>query len=198
MLTFRRLVLVTSMVAVATLATTACHKRPAPSGDVTADWFVEHKKELSSVREMLAADHGLVTSVSVAFGGLHDAGGANGSCGSQLRGTGFPWKCSGGRVAKSIGEVEEILGVPKGRLHAYERALPTSSVGSGGSCDPPGSFVFWLEDPDSSPCTGLSNIVWSPAPPVRKTGGNCERTVATHYVPLGDGWYEDACVEQRK
>ena len=38
----------------------ACRK---PSADPTADWFRDHRTELETVREMLAADHGAVTSV---------------------------------------------------------------------------------------------------------------------------------------
>ena len=186
------------MASVAAVACVACRKHTS-RGDPTADWFHDHRKDLDTVRAMLVADHGLVTDIDIApFGGLHGAGGAKGSCGSELRGSGFPWKCTGGVVARNLDDVEAFLGVPRGRLRAYERVMPTRAVGRGEPCAPPGSFVFWLEDPDSSPCTGLSNIVWSPVPAVVKTDGTCRLVVATHYVPLGDGWYVHACVEPRK
>ena len=174
----------------------ACQKR---SGDPTADWFAAHRKGFETIREMLAADHGLVTHVGLSpLGGIRDAGGAKGTCGSELRGGGFPWKCTGDFVAKDLGEVEAFLGVPRGRLDAYARALPAKSVGPGEPCAPPGSLVFWLQDPDSPPCKGITNVVWSLAPPAPKTDDACSRTVATHFVPLGDSWYEDACVAQTK
>jgi hypothetical protein len=175
-----------------------CHRHS--SADPTAAWFADHREALETSRSMLVTDHGLVTSVSLGFlGGLHGASGAKGGCSSQLRGNDFPWRCSGGVSAKSIGEVETFLGVPSGRLDEYARALP-ASITPGEPCAPPGSVIFWLEDPDSPPCTGTNNIVWSPTPPTPRSldaGGMCGTTVAEHYVPLGGGWYEDACATPR-
>jgi hypothetical protein len=188
--------LFTSLVTAVVLA--SCRKHTPSTGDPTADRFAAHRKDLDTVRAMLVADHGLVTDIGIApLGGLHDAGGKKGSCSSQLRGAGFPWKCTGDVVVNSLDEVEAFLGISKGRLRAYERVMPTRAVGRGDPCAPVGSFVFWLEDPDASPCTGLSNIVWSPAPPVVNPD-TCRLTVATHYVPLLDGWYAHTCVEPRK
>ena len=103
----------------------ACRKDAAP-GDPTRDWFLAHRRELDAVREMLVADGGLVTSVRLGpLGGLHGAGGSKGHCGSPLRGATFPWKCTGDVVAKNLDDVEAFLAVPKGRLRAYERALPS-------------------------------------------------------------------------
>lgn len=170
----------------------ACPKR-SRTGDRTADWFTDHRKDLETVRAMLAADKGLVTHIDLGpLGGIHGARGEKGGCGSELRSNGFPWKCTGNVVVKDLEEVEAFLGIPRGRLRAYERVMPTS-VSPGEPCAPVGSSRFWLEDPDSSPCTGLSNIVWSPSPPAVNPD-TCRLTVATHYVPLGDGWYVHACV----
>jgi hypothetical protein len=188
--------LFTSLVIAVVLA--SCRKHAAGTGDPTADWFADHRKDLDAVRAMLAADQGLVTDIGIApFGGIHDAGGKKGSCASHLRGADFPWTCTGDVVVNNLDEVEAFLGILRGRLRAYERVMPTRAVGRGEPCAPAGSFVFWLEDPDSSPCTGLSNIVWSPAPPVVNPA-TCRLTVATHYVPLRDGWYVHACVAPRK
>ena len=188
--------MVTSLSIAVVLA--SCRKHTTSTGDPTADWFSEHRKELDTVRAMLVADHGLVANIGIApFGGVHDAGGLKGSLSSQLRSADFPWKCTGDVVVNNLDEVEAFLGIPKGRLRAYERAMPTRAVGGGEPCAPRGSFVFWLEDPDSSSCTGLSNIVWSPTPPVVNPD-TCRLTVATHYVPLRDGWYVHACVVSGK
>jgi hypothetical protein len=56
-----------------------------------------------------------------ALGGVHDAGGMKGSCGSQLRGAGFPWKCTGDVVVNDLDAVDAFLGIPKGPL-AHTRA----------------------------------------------------------------------------
>jgi hypothetical protein len=179
--------------AVALLAVLAgCPKR-SKTGDPTVDWFTDHRKDLDTVRAMLVADQGLVTHIGLGpLGGLHDASGKKGRCGSALRSNDFPWTCDGNVAVNNLDEVEARLGISRGRLRAYERVMPTS-VSPGEPCAPVGSFRFWLEDPNSSPCTGLSNIVWSPSPPVVDPD-TCRLTVSTHYVPLGDGWYVHACV----
>ena len=86
--------LFTSLVTAVVLA--SCRKHTPSTGDPTADWFADHRKDLDTVRAMLVADHG-----------------------------------------------------------------------------------------------------WSPAPPVVNPD-TCRLTVATHYVPLRDGWYAHTCVEPRK
>ena len=94
----------------------SCRKHVASTGDPTAaDSFADHRKDLDTVRAMLVADHGLVTDIGIApFGGVHDAGGKKGSCASQLRSAGFPWKCTGDVVVNDLAEVEAFLEIPEG------------------------------------------------------------------------------------
>jgi hypothetical protein len=170
-----------------------CPTRSSP--DPTRTWFEAHAKTLVAARDMITTDHGLVTSIGAAQPSrLRSAAGSRGSCSSTLRSGAFPWECTGGVSAKDLADADAFLGLPKGRLSDYERLISAKSARVAGPCDPLGSVTFVLEDSDAPPCTGLYNIVWAPSAPIRSASPACARTVATHYVSLGDGWYEDACI----
>jgi hypothetical protein len=184
-----------SLVAVA-LAAPGCSRRPV---DRTKTWFEDHEKGLVAVRDMIAADRGLVTHVNADTASLtkvdrlHDVGGARGRCSPDppKRGGNFPWLCTDGTVAKDQRDVEAFLGLPKGRLDEYANALDARGVRAGGRCDPPGSVVFWIQENGTS-CTSVNDIIWSPAMPAPSGDPECHEA-DMGYLVLADHWYQHYC-----
>jgi hypothetical protein len=114
-------------------------------------------------------------------------------CSSALRSGDLPWHCDDGQVRSAYADVERYLGLAAGRLETYQRALPT---GVAHHVDSTGEVVrFYLSDPDAPPCHGTSDLLYATNQSFAASYDAGPRTVATHLVDLGGGFFADACSE---
>jgi hypothetical protein len=162
--------------------------------DPTVRWFDGHRRQLELTRKLLETDGAQVSSLSYAHMGQPSGiAGAKEKCSAYSRNGDLPWTCSDGQKRGSYAEIEAFVGVPPGRIEAY-RAIGPANVHRAGECDPPGSFAVTLADPDSYPCVGRRNLLWSPTPaPVRSKAGICGDYLPMDFVPLAGGWYREVC-----
>jgi hypothetical protein len=176
------------------LAVTAACKKPS-TGDVTRDWFEDHRSSMTHVRDLMRADPGLVTSVGLSPTGIvRGATSRTNRCGSVLRGGEFPWKCEHGPDVGNVPEAEVALGLPPSRLREYGRALVAKQVDFGSPCIGPDTIQFTLADPESGDlCGGLRNVVAAKALPVWDAA-KCPTTTTVYYEAIApDGWYAQRC-----
>ena len=176
------------------LVLVAACKKPS-TGDVTRDYFEDHRSSMTHVRDLLRADAGLVRSVQMSpTGVVRGVTGAKNHCGSQLRGGEFPWKCTTGPDVHDVPETEIALGLPPSRLREYGRALNAKQVDADDPCLGPGTVRFTLVDAESGErCGGLRNVVAARSLPAWNTTA-CPTTAAVYYEPIApDGWYAERC-----
>lgn len=176
------------------VALTAACKKPS-TGDVTRDWFEDHRSSMTHVRDLMRADAGLVTSVGLGPTGLvRGATSRTNRCASPLPGGEFPWKCEHGPDVGNVPEAEVALGLPPSRLREYGRALNAKQVELGSPCLGPDVIVFTLADVESRDvCGGLRNVIAATSPPVWNAA-QCPATTAVYFEAIApDGWYAQRC-----